>query len=169
MFEDDVIAGIPRLRGYARKLTRNLVDADDLLQSTILKALSKKHLFKPGSNVRAWMFTIMHNLRASDVRRSANHSFLLEGNDPFPTRNSDPEVQLLMRDVVEELGLLAPSTRRIIEGITAGMSYDEIGRRENVPIGTVRSRLSRGRASCANLLSDNACADPGCVTLSVLR
>jgi RNA polymerase sigma-70 factor, ECF subfamily len=145
-FEDDVVATIPRLRGYARKLTRNLVDADDLVQSTILKALSKQHLFKPGSNVRAWMFTIMHNLRASDVRQSVNHSFLWEGNDPFPAPNSDPEVQLLMREVVEELGRLSPSTRRIIEGVTAGMSYDEIGRRENVPIGTVRSRLSRGRA-----------------------
>jgi RNA polymerase sigma-70 factor (ECF subfamily) len=146
MFEDDVVAAIPRLRGYACKLTRNLGDADDLVQSTILKALSKKHLFEPGSNVRAWMFTIMHNLRASDVRLSANHSFLLEGNDPFHTPNRDPEVQLLMREVVEELGRLSPSTRRIIECVTAGMSYDEVGRRENVPIGTVRSRLSRGRA-----------------------
>lgn len=147
MFEEDVIAEIPRLRGYARKLTRNAADADDLLQSTILKALSKRHLFTQGSNVRAWMFTIMHHSRASEVRRSVNHSLLLlEGNDPFSTHNSDPELRLLMLDIVEELGRLPPSTRRIIEGIAAGVSYAEIARRENVPIGTVRSRLWRGRA-----------------------
>jgi RNA polymerase sigma-70 factor, ECF subfamily len=147
MFEDDVVAQIPKLRGYAHKLTRNAADADDLLQDTMLKALSKKHLFAMDTNVRSWLYTIMHNLRVSNIRKPANSSVLLLGeDDPFTACNTDPYLRILMLEVVEELERLPPSTCRIIAGATSGLSYAQIARRENIPVGTVRSRLWRGRA-----------------------
>jgi RNA polymerase sigma-70 factor (ECF subfamily) len=147
MFEDDVVAQIPKLRGYAHKLTRNAADADDLLQGTMLKALRKKHLFAMGTNVRSWLYTIMHNLHVSNIRNPANSSVLLLGeDDPFYACNTDPDLRILMLEVVEELERLPPSTRRIIKGIAAGLSYEQVARRESLPIGTVRSRMWRGRA-----------------------
>src|SRR5438105_2100663 len=60
---------IPRLRRYARALTRNTAKADDLVQSSLVRALEKQHLWQPGSNLRAWLFTILHNQHVNDVRR----------------------------------------------------------------------------------------------------
>lgn len=145
-FEDDVVAMLPKMRGYARKLTMNNADADDLIQVTILKALSKKHLFTPGTSLSAWMFTIMHHCHTSGVRQATNHSALLNKSNPFPVCNSDAEINILVREVSEEFKRLPAQTQRIIVANLAGVSYDEVAKRENIPVGTVRSRLSRGRA-----------------------
>src|SRR4029077_4164693 len=63
-------AQIPRLRRYARALTRDLVRADDLVQSCLTRAITKQHLWQPGTDLRAWLFTILHNQHVNDVRRS---------------------------------------------------------------------------------------------------
>src|SRR3954451_23085159 len=64
---------IPRLRRYARALTRNPDRADDLVQDTLVRALVKQHLWQPDTNLRAWLFTLMHNQNVNDVRRSARN------------------------------------------------------------------------------------------------
>ena len=61
---------IPRLRRYARALTRNAVRADDLVQETLVRALHKEHLWQPGTDLRAWLFTIMHNQNVNEIRRT---------------------------------------------------------------------------------------------------
>ena len=61
---------IPRLRRYARALTRKMAPANDLVQETLARALAKEHLWQPGTNLRAWLFTIMHNLNVNEVRRN---------------------------------------------------------------------------------------------------
>src|ERR1700720_2608028 len=61
---------IPRLRRYARALTRDLTRADDLVQSCLTRAIAKQHLWQPGTDLRAWLFTILHNQHVNDVRRS---------------------------------------------------------------------------------------------------
>src|SRR5712691_4315765 len=63
-------AEIPRLRRYARALTRDVGRADDLVQSCLTRALAKRHLWQPGTDLRAWLFTILHNQHVNDVRRS---------------------------------------------------------------------------------------------------
>ena len=65
---------IPRLRRYARALTRSTAKADDLVQSSLVRALEKQHLWQPGSNLRAWLFTILHNQHVNDVRHSLRSS-----------------------------------------------------------------------------------------------
>src|SRR5262252_9936430 len=64
-------AEIPRLRRYARALTRNVTRADDLVQSCLVRGIAKQHLWQPGTNLRAWLFTIMHNQLVNNVRHSA--------------------------------------------------------------------------------------------------
>src|SRR5260221_8261032 len=66
-------AEIPRLRRYARALTRDVVRADDLVQNCLTRALAKRHLWQPGTDLRAWLFTILHNQHFTDLRRSGAH------------------------------------------------------------------------------------------------
>ena len=66
-FSDDILAEIPRLRRYAYVLLRDQVSADDLVQDSLERALSRQNLFQPGTNLRAWLFTIMHNLHVNSV------------------------------------------------------------------------------------------------------
>src|SRR5436190_21820969 len=81
-------AEIPRLRRYARALTRDVVRADDLVQSCLTRAIAKQHLWQPGTDLRAWLFTILHNQHVNDVRRSAR-----EGTQVEPTEASQLTVQ----------------------------------------------------------------------------
>ena len=70
-FLRDLEEYLPNLRRYARSLTRNLENADDLVQATLVLAISKQHLFKPDTNLRAWLFTLLHNQHVNDIRKSA--------------------------------------------------------------------------------------------------
>ena len=90
---------IPRLRRYARALTRDASRADDLVQDTLLRALNKQHLYQEGTNLRAWLFTLMHNQHVNDVRRSNRDggnvdveemaSVLVANTDPTASRPRD--------------------------------------------------------------------------------
>src|SRR5437868_10419652 len=71
-------AEIPRLRRYARALTRDAVCADDLLQDCLARALAKQHLWQPGTDLRAWLFTILHNQHCNELRRSMREGLSLE-------------------------------------------------------------------------------------------
>jgi RNA polymerase sigma-70 factor (ECF subfamily) len=77
---------IPRLRRYARSLTRDLSRAEDLLQSCLVRALEKGHLWEPGTDLRAWLFTIMHNQHVNDIRRRVR-----EGS-PVPIEKMDTDL-----------------------------------------------------------------------------
>src|SRR5437588_5327866 len=72
---------IPRLRRYARALTRNAVRADDLVQDTLARALHKEHLWQPGTNLRAWLFTIMHNQNVNEVKRATQAGMSIDVED----------------------------------------------------------------------------------------
>src|ERR1700720_3346649 len=84
-------AEIPRLRRYARALTRDVVRADDLVQSCLTRALTKQHLWQPGTDLRAWLFTILHNQHVNDVRRSIREGITVPVEDmaPMLTVNSN--------------------------------------------------------------------------------
>jgi RNA polymerase sigma-70 factor (ECF subfamily) len=145
---------IPRLRRYARALTRDVSRADDLVQNCLTRALAKQHLWQPGTNLRAWLFTIQHHQNVNDVRRSireGSHVMLDEARELTVQANAIPTLQL--RDLAVALGKLQPEQRQVILLVgLEGMPYDEVASLLNVPVGTVRSRLSRGRDQLRRLM-----------------
>jgi len=139
-------AEIPRLRRYARALLRNTDGADDLVQDTILLALEKNHLYERGTNLRAWLFTLMHNHYVNLVRRSVRRgqTILVE-----KVTLASPAAQIAtveLRDLERAIAHLPEEQRETLLLIgLEGMTYDEVAQICGVPIGTVRSRLSRAR------------------------
>ena len=144
-----VEAEIPRLRRYARALTRqDQTRADDLVQSCLMRAIAKQHLWQPGTNLRAWLFTILHNAHVNDVRRSVREgvNVSIEDAAPLLTIQSNAIDALQLRDLERGLGKLASEQRQVILLVgLEGMRYEEVASILDIPVGTVRSRLSRGR------------------------
>jgi RNA polymerase sigma-70 factor, ECF subfamily len=145
---------IPRLRRYAFALTRNVSRADDLVQDTLVRAIAKQHSWQCGTNLRAWLFTIMHNQNVNVVRRSVREGTAVAVDDtgPFVAASTDPTAPLSLRDFDRALARIPAEQRQIILLIgLEGNSYEEAAAILDVPVGTVRSRLSRGRESLRNL------------------
>jgi RNA polymerase sigma-70 factor, ECF subfamily len=146
---------IPRLRRYARALTRDAARADDLVQSCLVRAIAKEHLWQPGTDLRAWLFTILHNQHVNDVRRSVREGVTVAVEDVASTLTigSNAGASLQLRDLGRAIGALAEEQRQVI--LLVGleeMRYDEVAAVLNIPIGTVRSRLSRGREALRKLM-----------------
>ena len=140
-------AEIPRLRRYARALTRDVTRADDLVQSCLTRAVAKQHLWQYGTDLRAWLFTILHNQYVNDVRRSVREADTIELSEaPQLTVQSNAIASLELRDLETALGKLQPEQREVILLVgLEGMAYEEVAAVLEIPVGTVRSRLSRGR------------------------
>jgi RNA polymerase sigma-70 factor (ECF subfamily) len=129
-------AELPRLRRYARALVRDVVDADDLVQECLTRALAKLHLWQEGSDLRAWLFTILHNQYVNQIRRSIRM-----------------EKRLELRDLDRALGRLPAEQRAVILLVgLEGMPYSAVAEVLAIPTGTVRSRLSRGRLALRDLM-----------------
>jgi RNA polymerase sigma-70 factor (ECF subfamily) len=139
---------IPRLRRYARALMRSADRADDLVQETLLRAIAKVHLWQPGTDIRAWLFTIMHNQYVNMVRRAMRDdtSVDIEHMSASLVATTDPTASRQMRELERALSRLRDEQREVILLVgVEGMSYEEAAQILDVPVGTVRSRLSRGR------------------------
>ena len=152
-------AEIPRLRRYARALTRDAIAADDLVQECLSRALSKLDLWREGTNLRAWLFTILHNQYVNQVRRSIRTGALVEFDEAAPVMSQPArqEKRLELRDLDRALGQLPAEQRAVILLIgLEGMPYAEIGAVLGIPVGTVRSRLSRGRQALRELMGVDA-------------
>ena len=149
---------IPRLRRYARALTRNTAKADDLVQSSLVRALEKQHLWQPGSNLRAWLFTILHNQHVNDVRHSLRQGSLGPVEDAEPVWRVEPAVDssLQLRDLQRGINTLSYEQREVLLLVgLEGMRYEQVADILGIPVGTVRSRLSRARTTL-RLLMDGA-------------
>ena len=146
---------IPRLRRYARALTRETHRADDLVQDTLVRALSKQHLLQEGTNLRAWLFTLMHNQHVNDVRRSNREGGNIDVSEMSSVlvANTDPTASRQLRELERGLARLPIEQREAILLVgLEGMRYDEAAEVAGVPIGTVRSRLSRGREALRKMM-----------------
>ena len=153
---------IPRLRRYAFALTRNMSRADDLVQDTLVRAIAKQRCWQWGTNLRAWLFTLMHNQNVNGVRRSAREG-AVEFDDkwPFPIAATDPAAGLSLRDLDRALARIPQERRQVILLIgLEDMSYKEAATILDVPIGTIRSRLSRGRESLRILMDRRDGTEP---------
>jgi RNA polymerase sigma-70 factor (ECF subfamily) len=107
---------IPRLRRYARALTRNSVRADDLVQDTLTRAIQKEHLWQPGTHLRVWLFTILHNQNVNTVRRAAREANALNLDDHAASlvAISDPTASRKLVELERALGRLPEEQRQVI-------------------------------------------------------
>lgn len=149
-----VIEHLPRLRRYANALTRDPEHAEDLLQDTLERAYRKWHLWQPESNLRAWLFSIMHNVYmnqlARDARRPVSVS-LDEARGASTAANN--EAQMAARDLITALALLPHDQREVVLLVCLeDMKYEQVAYVLRIPVGTVRSRLSRGREKLRRLM-----------------
>ncbi len=157
-FEAEALAHLDSLYRTARRLVPSAVDAEDLVQDTYLKAFRAADQFRPGTNLRAWLFTILHNSARNRFRDRARDVVTVDsvvvdaaGETPRPGEAADtPETQLLA-------GTLAPELQAAVDALpdqfrqavwlrdVEEFSYAEIADMLAVPVGTVMSRISRGR------------------------
>jgi RNA polymerase sigma-70 factor, ECF subfamily len=161
----EIEAHIPSLRRYARALTRDVVATDDLVQECLTRALNKLHLWRQGTNLRGWLFTILHNQYVNEVRRSIRSGSTVELSDAtLPSRPANHDKVLELRDLDRALGQLSPEMRAVILLVgLEGMPYCDVATALGIPVGTVRSRLSRGRDALRRLM-DGDTAQPSLPT-----
>ena len=151
----EIEAEIPRLRRYARALTRDLAAADDLVQDCLTRALGKLHLWQKGTDLRAWLFTILHNQYVNYVRRSVREGAAvgLSDGEPLLTRAPQQGQRLELRDLERAIAKLPEEQQSAILLVgLEGMRYEEVATVLGVPVGTIRSRLSRGREALRRLV-----------------
>ena len=158
-FEREIVPQLPPLHRMARRLTGNREDAEDLVQSTLERAYRKRAHYRPGTNLRAWLMTILARLAIDDRRREArtpgraslDHVDRLYEQRVVHTGAvpSSVEAHVLERlaavATLDTVTTLHPSIRVVVQATAAGFSSAEIARRLGIPDATVRSRLRRGR------------------------
>ena len=151
--DPDLIAALPRLRRYARVLTGDLNRADDLVQDTLTRAWAKRELWHAGTDLRAWLFTIMHNVHInqfslrrrefSEISLDADEGPMIAWEIPVRATQSD---RLELVDLFAQIGRLPAEQREVLLlAAVEELRYQDIAKVLGVPIGTVMSRLSRAR------------------------
>jgi RNA polymerase sigma factor (sigma-70 family) len=134
---------IPRLRRYARALAGERAAADDLVQDTLERAWSKLHLYRRGTDLRAWLFTVMHNVHVNRLR-AARPTDPLEDEMPELAQRATQGDALLVRDLERALAALPVAQREVLLLVALeDLSYEATAQALDIPIGTVMSRLAR--------------------------
>jgi RNA polymerase sigma-70 factor (ECF subfamily) len=160
--DPDLVAALPRLRRYARVLTGDINRADDLVQDTLARAWEKRQLWRAGSDLRAWLFTIMHNVHVNQFstrRRELAESSLDADDGPvagwqIPVRATQSD-RLELNEVLTQIGRLPIDQREVlILAAVEELRYEDIARVQGVPIGTVMSRLNRAREKLRRMNTD---------------
>lgn len=149
----DLIEHLPRLRRYARALTEDVTRADDLVQDTLERALLKLDLWQPGTDLRAWLFTLMHNLFINQIRSHRPPDSALDEALDIPVSGGQMEA-LGARDIHAALARLPHPQREVM--LLVGLeqfAYNEAAQVLGVPVGTVMSRLSRARERMRQMLA----------------
>jgi RNA polymerase sigma-70 factor (ECF subfamily) len=150
---DAIVELIPRLRRYARALSGERVAADDLVQDTLERAWSKLHLYRRGTDLRAWLFTVMHNVYVNQVR-AARPAAQVDEEMPELARSAPETDALALRDLDAAIRRLPPEQREVLLLVALEeMSYEKAAAVLGIPIGTVMSRLSRAREKLRAMLS----------------
>jgi RNA polymerase sigma factor (sigma-70 family) len=163
-----IVDHIPGLRRYARALNADAWAADDLVQDTLERACSKWRLWLVGSDLRAWLFTLMHNIHANHVRRAvrqAREGSVVDLDDLSETLAAPQSTPDAGIDLQRCLMRLPEDQRAVLLLVTLeDMSYTEVARILSVPVGTVMSRLSRARSRLRVLLESGVAQPAGPVS-----
>lgn len=153
----DLIASeIPHLRRYARALLGDPDRADDLVQDCLLRAISRAHQWREGSNLRAWLFTILHSVFINDLRRNDRRPSVvsLDGSEMHIASLPAQDDSVELSQVALALQALPHDHRMTLLLVSLeGLTYDEVATITGVPVGTVRSRLFRARRMMRELMS----------------
>ncbi len=155
-FRDELVATMPQVRGFARTFEQNGPRADDLVQETMVKAWSNRDKFEPGTNMKAWLFTILRNVYISQIRKRRRE--VEDADGAFAASLSEPGRQhghMAVLDLKAALAQLPDDQREalILVGAT-GFSYDEAAEIVGVAAGTIKSRVSRARTRLAELMGE---------------
>ncbi len=154
-FSQRLINNIPHLRRYARSLTQDQQQSDDLVQDCLDRAWSRMAQWQPDTNLRSWLFTIMHNLYVNMVRSSHRAGTMesLEQHEPVDQRSPGQEGEMQMRDLEYALGQLSDEQREILMLVCVeGMRYEEVAEVLGIASGTVMSRLHRARETLRRIM-----------------
>ncbi|WP_034294899.1 RNA polymerase sigma factor [Herbaspirillum sp. RV1423] len=150
--ESHLLACIPRLRRYARALAGDRAGADDLVQDTMERAWQKMSSWRKGTDMRPWLFSIMHNLHVDQRRKPVIPTVTLDDEDALAVPAHAPD-RLAGYDLESALRLLAAEQREILLLVVLEeMTYEEVAATLSIPIGTVMSRLSRARERLRGLV-----------------
>jgi RNA polymerase sigma-70 factor (ECF subfamily) len=154
MVTDDMVALVPQLHTFARSLCRDGVRADDLVQEALMRAIHNIERFKPGTNLKAWLFTIVRNEHYSQLRR---RKFEAHGVDtdllPEPSVPPDHDGKLELRDLNLALSSLSPGQRTALILVSvSGFSYEEAATICGCAVGTIKSRVARARETLIEML-----------------
>jgi RNA polymerase sigma-70 factor (ECF subfamily) len=153
-FDTDAIALIPSLERFACSLCRSRTDAEDLVQETLAKALRARNSFKDGSNMRAWMFTIMRNAYYVSLLKFRGMSHDVDGRHAAKLIcGPEQEWRLQYGELLEAIEQLHPNAREallLVAGV--GLSYDEAAEVTGCAVGTIKSRVNRARERLGELL-----------------
>lgn len=171
---DELTDHLPAMRAFAISLTRNVSSADDLVQESVVKAWSNLDKFQAGTNMRAWLFTILRNTFYSDRRKMKR-----EVPDPDGAiagrmaTKPEHDARLAFGEFLAAFDVLSPEHREVLVLVGAeGFSYEEAAETMGVAVGTVKSRANRARARLAEILGlgsgENVMADVDSATLAVL-
>lgn len=144
---DEIVELIPAMRAFARTFYRNQSDADDLVQETLLKGLSKTHLFEPGTSLKSWLFTIMRNTFYTKVKKENREA---PGNSECvasrPRVDPTQEWSVRGREIYDAVQRLPEQQREVLVLVAVfGISYEEAAKICGCAMGTVKSRLNRAR------------------------
>lgn len=150
----ELVRLVPELRAFALSLSRNPSVADDLVQETVLKAWAKLDTFAEGTNMRAWLFTILRNTFYSGARKGKREVPDIDGAYAAQlSQKPDHDGRLALRDFAVAFAKLPDEQREVLILIGAsGLSYDEAAETCGCAVGTIKSRLNRARARLAELL-----------------
>ncbi|WP_422035453.1 sigma-70 family RNA polymerase sigma factor [Reyranella sp.] len=160
-FHDQLKTILPRLRIYALSLTRDRDSADDLVHDTVIKALTGRNSFQPGTNLAAWLFRIQRNEFISGLRRRRPtvpvDTAIAESLSHPPHQDSG----LVMREFMSAFGKLAAAQREaLLLAVLEGLPYETIAEHTGVSVGTVKSRISRARDTLERLLLEGETRRP---------
>lgn len=161
--KEALVQEMPGLKKFALRLTGNASDAEDLLQSTILRALEKNNLFQTDTNLFKWTSKIMFNIFVSEYRRKVKFETQYDPESYLERESveADQDEKIELRKVQEAMSLLTSDHRDILVMVCVkGMSYLEVAEALQIPVGTVRSRLSRARDQLQELLNTPTAALP---------
>lgn len=156
-FERELLTLLPRLRRFARSLARDSADADDLMQLALERALKARHQWQAGTRLDSWMMKIVRNCWIDEVRSRARRRQTFvpeeEGHAVGTDAHHDVERSAAMHDVEKAMNALSPEQREVIALVLVeGLAYREAADLLDIPIGTLTSRLTRGRQALAQML-----------------
>jgi len=161
IWRDEVVAMIPALRAFAWSLSRNGSDADDLVQDTLIKAWSNREKYEQGTNLRAWLFTILRNTYYTSITRRRRE--VRDETGEYASTLKSPPTQdwnMAMHALEAALDRLPDEHREALVLVgAAGLSYEEAAQICGCALGTIKSRVNRARARLLRIMEADAPAD----------